>query len=698
MATIATSRTKILSITIAIALLIGVIALLTIDISPAFASEISRGISQDDPPPSTPDGAGDGSDSGADSPSLGQSIMQSITKIFNIVRLDRTSLIDAYDGVLESTAKKAMDKLMPDLEESVSGALGLVFQYNSDGLDGIGDGAYTSATKSMWKVSLSLAAMFFPLLIVANIAEVYVSGVSAPVARSEMLQSVIFSLGRMALAAGSYWIADYGLRIGWSLTGILMGTPTGGSIITGPGAIGTIAAFIIGAVVTVFIPPIGLMVFYIGLFGIFLLLLLISALILSHYAFITIAMLLFVISPLVFVIGGLPYFRWLHGMWLKIATGIIFLPVANAILYKMAELMLGRWETGAHIRLFVGLGFLGLLITVNGMIGKFVFAPVLQAGKMAKNATMGLGKVLASVAAASATGGVSMAGIVATGKNMLGSLSAGQSTVGSLGGPVPSASSDEDGTGPAHSATTSRGSSGGSSGGNNNRSLTAANGAFQRAAANVTDGRVSPQEMAGARAQVKASNNVLSALTSRDPVAKAAVQANMGQLSGQLDQLNAMMPKQSEQLLGGNGQGRSNFQLQANDVLGHFAHNTSQPGVAPHRDTINQTTRGVVDALNQAQFTPNYLKSGMPTTDGFTEASMGAAFVARGVSPEQRGQWEAAGAQLMPVDTANQILSDIAERGSGPLQKIAQEALTMDNGRGAINMIQRAITRASSTK
>ena len=555
-------------------LLFGAFVLLVADTTPVFAKESHIDILQDDdPPPGDPPPVEPGDDAGSDSPSLGESIIQSITKIFNIVRLDRTSLIDAYDGVLENTAKKAMDRLMPDLEESVEGSLMLVFQYNSDGIDGIKDGAFSDEVKTMWGWSLSLAALFFPLLIVANIAEVYVSGVSAPVARAEMLQSVLFSMGRMALAGGSYWIVDQGLRIGWSLTGILMNQSTGVSISSGPTVVAFIASFIIGAIAMVFVPPLGLMIFYIGLFGMFLLLLLVSALLLSHYAFITIVIMMVVISPVIFVVGGLPFFRWLFGMWLKVATGVIFLPVANAILYKMAELMLGQWENASIIKVFIGLGFLGLLITINGAIGKFVFAPIIEAGRKAKDATVGLGKVLASVAASSATGGVSLAALKSAGSDFAKTLSTGQSTLGSLGGngAAPQTPGGDGSDGP----TRPGGGSGGNSGGSSGRSPSPAQRAFQSARADVLDGKVSPQEMARARSQTRTATSALSALAARDPIAGAAVRSTMGQLTTQLDELNAMMPQQEQSGPGGGSQRHSGLQLRSNDVLGHFAHNTN---------------------------------------------------------------------------------------------------------------------------
>jgi hypothetical protein len=258
-----------------------------------------------------------------------------------------------------------------------------------------------------WRVSLTVALTLFPLILIANIAQVYTSGSSAPVARAEMLQSLVYALLRFGFVAGSWWLTNTVIKITWGLAEQIA------LVDVGPSG-GEIAAFLTKLIITagvgVINPRTAIFWFYVLLFFFFLAVMLVLALMLSHYAFIAIASIFVVIAPAVIAIGSLPFFNWLYGTWVKMTSGLLMLPIANVLILKLALTILPFSGAGSMVQMFVALGVLGVLITVNYAIAKTVFGPAMQSAKMAGKSMFALGKLAAqAVSVASGAGGMGTA-------------------------------------------------------------------------------------------------------------------------------------------------------------------------------------------------------------------------------------------------------------------------------------------------
>ena len=120
---------------------------------------------------------------------------------------------------------------------------------------------------------------------------------------------------------------------------------------------------------------------FISLTIIFLILAAISALILSYFALLALTVGMVVVGPLVVVVGGIPEFHWVYGTWIRAFVGVLLVPLANAILFKMLSVF--SLQGKSIVDILVGMGFLCIIVAVNFYAGKLVFSPAIEAGKMA---------------------------------------------------------------------------------------------------------------------------------------------------------------------------------------------------------------------------------------------------------------------------------------------------------------------------
>ncbi|MBN2500827.1 MAG: hypothetical protein JXB38_08625, partial [Anaerolineales bacterium] len=96
----------------------------------------------------------------------------------NIINLGSQSLVRAYQGVLDAMVAGSIGHLETELRPGFRFGFSTILQYSSQGLSGVGffGNNLEAITYVIWKKVLAVAGAFFPLLIVANIAQVYTSG------------------------------------------------------------------------------------------------------------------------------------------------------------------------------------------------------------------------------------------------------------------------------------------------------------------------------------------------------------------------------------------------------------------------------------------------------------------------------------------------------------------------------------------
>jgi hypothetical protein len=343
-----------------------------------------------------------------------------ITQIFqHVINFDATgSLLTAWTRVMESAQEKALEDLEPALEDAARRAARGFLRFSALGLEGLddasGESAFLGAVKDLWSRVFSVAVLLFPLSVLMNLAAVLVSGVSAPVARAEMLEALARALLTLGVAAGSFLLTGVMIKIAWGAAAVVASEPAGGD----GSYLETL--FMRLLVSTIGVRPFeSLMAIFITLTILFLALMAVSALILSYFAVLTLTVTLVALAPLIIVVGSLPEFRWVYAAWMRAFVSVLLIPLANAILFKMWAVFALQGESIVDV--LVGLGFICIIITVNFYTSKLVFGPALESGKLAAGsmtalfhlavAAVGLmGGLAAFGGAAAAAGGASAAG------------------------------------------------------------------------------------------------------------------------------------------------------------------------------------------------------------------------------------------------------------------------------------------------
>lgn len=320
--------------------------------------------------------------------------------ILHTIGISSSSLYDVWLKVLNRSADSFSGELSDEFAQAADLQARLFASYSRKGLDGVmvaeespagyssGEAWLQGGTRSIWQDIFNVAMLFFPLVILVNTGGVLTSGVTAPVARAEMLEGLVKACITIALAAGSFLIGSHLVKIGWGLAEMLKPADMSATWIRSwiPAGIGS-AAMVLGSSPT---NPV-------SIFGIFLLfltvtlnLVLFGALILSHYAIIVITITLLCIAPLVIVLGNFKPFAWLYWTWSKAFASILLVPALNAILMRLwsgVGLMVQKNASGSIFAYLVSLGFMGLLVAVNFTVGKLAYQPALEAARKAFEST-----------------------------------------------------------------------------------------------------------------------------------------------------------------------------------------------------------------------------------------------------------------------------------------------------------------------
>jgi len=358
-----------------------------------------------------------------------------ISRILHVISFDASdSLLAAWTRVLQRSQDRAAEDLEPVLEEAARRAADGFLQFTSKGLGGLdtpnSESSLYGAVKELWSGVFSVAGLFFPLAVLMNLAAVMVSGVSAPLARAEMLEALIRSLVVLGISAGSFLLTGTMIKIAWGAAEVVGSQPVAGS---GSYLQELFVRLVLAALNSGSLES--MLTLFLSLTLLFLALLAISALVLSYFAVLTLTVSLVALAPLLIVLGSLPYFRWIYATWIRAFVGVLLIPLANALLFRMWLVFTAQGENLVDI--LVGLGFICILVTVNFYVGKLVFSPVLEAGKLAFDSIVKLVQMTA-IAAGLAIGGAGLgtAGGMVGGLSSMGRASppSGPSGTGTSGG------------------------------------------------------------------------------------------------------------------------------------------------------------------------------------------------------------------------------------------------------------------------
>ena len=378
-------------------------------------------------------------------------IIQQIIR--HTITFSSSSLIQAITEAFVELGRKSMDGAVKEVLPAMDASMAWLTEVDSTGLSKFPD--FEQAVRAAWNAMLKVALVFAPLVLAMTVLAILGGGGSAAEARAEVIAQALQVLVSYATAAASFYLLSLGIRASWGLTAFIWSMDLGVEI----EPVRVLLGGVITALSTLFLSmTVPLFAIYLLFFLVFLILALLGALGLALAGTTALLALGVIIAPLMIALGSMPQFRWLTWTWTRLMTGLLLLPVLNAILIKVASLMhvtmlgsLGGGSLGsALLSFFVVGGALSLVIGINYKVGHLVFAPLMEIHKKAFGATKTVA-LLAAAGTAIALGGPSVLkaglGLGATvgptgtgggvGGSLQGAVGSGLSTPGSgaLGGP-----------------------------------------------------------------------------------------------------------------------------------------------------------------------------------------------------------------------------------------------------------------------
>ncbi len=386
-------------------------------------------------PPSPPDGDGDG-DGDKDNGTIIDSALSSAGKVVKgvqqiyhsvTIHFSYAGLMDALNMALTRGTMESLSKASQPIQDQAEKVFLLMAGFNAQGLKhiSIGDGVNLyNATVNLWRSVRNIALAFLPLVFLANLLAYFSSGDLGP-------RAYIDALLQLALSAvfivASLYLAHWVIRIGWGTgrllasqtitTGHTTSTASSGVVALvklvaksfGVGLIGGLVAFVINPLIGV---GIGVFAFYLAMFILFLAIMAIMAIGWASITVIALAVIVVVLSPLAIVVGQLPGFRWVYGMWIKVLVGVAVYPVLNAVLLQIWGVLAKVGGLNA-IAFLIHLAMVGMIIAVNGWLAKISGGALAEAGRKAKSVVTGAISAAAGGAIWVGTGGLGGLGAAA---------------------------------------------------------------------------------------------------------------------------------------------------------------------------------------------------------------------------------------------------------------------------------------------
>lgn len=335
-------------------------------------------------------------------------IIQQIIR--HTITFSSSSLIQAITEAFVELGRKSMDGAVKEVLPAMDASMAWLTEVDSTGLSKFPD--FEQAVRVAWNAMLKVALVFAPLVLAMTVLALLGGGGSAAEARAEVIAQALQVLVSYATAAASFYLLSLGIRASWGLTAFIWSMDLGVEI----EPVRVLLGGVITALSTLFLSmTVPLFAIYLLFFLVFLILALLGALGLALAGTTALLALGVIIAPLMIALGSMPQFRWLTWTWTRLMTGLLLLPVLNAILIKVASLMhvtmlgsLGGGSLGsALLSFFVVAGALSLVIGINYKVGHLVFAPLTEIHKKAFGATKTVA-LLAAAGAAIALGGPSV--------------------------------------------------------------------------------------------------------------------------------------------------------------------------------------------------------------------------------------------------------------------------------------------------
>jgi hypothetical protein len=316
------------------------------------------------------------------------SISESISNVFHHLVFPVETISDALLQIFNNALVKAQDSTVTQEKQWIS-AFSALFRAPQPG-------AYATVANGGLKVAAGIAvALFILRLAIYNWNRLLGEDDDAVRVVGDWLTA-----GVLALAAGP--LLDLIDRIGWWLTGSVIGNPAALGQLFADGLINTMQGGTMTMALKSFIGPIIIIALLVAS------MLAVIGIIVAFASAHAVMFVLAILGPVVMVAGVIPKMRWLRGMWLQATVVVAFLPIVAAAVFKAgldaaASITGGLAQEIFHILWLFGVT--GFLLSLSGILSKFTIGAAGEAmGKMAK---IGKGIIESAVLAGSAvaTGG-----------------------------------------------------------------------------------------------------------------------------------------------------------------------------------------------------------------------------------------------------------------------------------------------------
>lgn len=364
-------------------------------------------------------------------PSAQPNAIQQIVR--HTITFSTSSLIDAITEAFVELSRKSMDGTVRKVLPAMDSSMAWVAEVDEAGLSKFP--RFEAAVRNAWNAVLKAALVFAPLVLALAVLAILGGGGSAAEMRAETITQALQVLISYAGAAASFYLLSLAIRASWGLTAFIWQSDLGVEAEPVHLILSGLISLVSGALLGMALPLFGV---YLLFFFVFTILALLGALGLALAAGTALLALGVIVAPLMLGLGSIPQFRWLTWTWTRLMTGVLLLPVLNAILLKVTSVMLvtmmdalGGGQLGsALLGFFVVAGALSLVIGINYKVGQLVFGPLMEVHRKALAAT----KAVAALAAAAATVALGGPGLLKAGLGFGGPLRSGGAVSGGGGG------------------------------------------------------------------------------------------------------------------------------------------------------------------------------------------------------------------------------------------------------------------------
>jgi hypothetical protein len=326
----------------------------------------------------------------------------------------------------ETLQKAVLEALAGMVNKALSGVQaelpGMVNKAVQSVLPEVGQkGIFETSRLKLWRITIVIAGILMPLTLVIGIGSALKEGASSVTGYAGAREALVTWFVGVGAAIASYFLLSKGIELS-QLAGraILEQIITEADWNIGQNLVATMIN--IGRINAL---PIVLKMF-LGIFAILLIVAITACLSLSLLAREVILLMLVGTAPIIIILGTLGPLRWLAWTWSKISVITLLLGPANFLLIGGAFLItqeanLSELMRDSLLGIFVALGFISVLIGINGLVGKMVYGSVIEVAQKAWQSTMAVVKMAATLGAAgagiaaapaigSALGGTSAAG------------------------------------------------------------------------------------------------------------------------------------------------------------------------------------------------------------------------------------------------------------------------------------------------